>query len=148
MPRKYRMVEMRMLAEWLSENYLDYEVRIREWLGPTPEAEELKRAGVSPNVMMPFGGGWADAIILAPDWTRIVEACVILDTRHVGALEGYVKLFKATPRYSSRLVKPVIPVLLYAYPRKIAYDMAKEKGFELVEYRKPWIEEYLKEVLG
>ena len=146
MPRKYRMVEMRMLSEWLAQYAVDYQIKIREWLGPIPEGTALKRAGVTPKVLMPFGGGWADALILAPDWTRIVEACVIADTRHVGALEGYVKLFFETTRYANRWDKPVIPVLLYAYPRKVALDMAKEKGFECVEYRPDWIKAYLEEI--
>jgi len=142
------MIETRLLSEWLERWLPDYQVKVREWLGPLPEGTALKRAGVTPKVLMPFGGGWADALILAPDWTRIVEATVIADTRHVGALEGYVRLFKQTARYANRWDKPIIPVLLYAYPRKLAIDMAKEKGFELVEYRPDWVRRYLEEVMA
>ena len=90
--RKIRFIETRMISEWLATHHPGCKKVIRAWLGPVGESAALARAGVTPRVLMPFGGGWADALILGPDWTRIVEACVVLDTRHVGALEGYLDI--------------------------------------------------------
>ena len=168
--RKYRIIEERMLADWLARNYRDHPRVMRAWLGPTPEramispfpadmmtslaiaepldSRALARAGVTPRVLMPFGGGWADALILGPDWTRIVEACVVLDTAHVGQLEGYVELFKKTREYRPRWDLPIFGVLVYGYRRQVAYDLARRKGFELVQYRPKYVEDYYRELVG
>ena len=137
-----------MVSEWLVKVYPGAQKVIRVWLGPVGESAVLARAGVTPRVLMPFGGGWADALILGPDWTRIVEACVVADTRHVGALEGYVWLFDETIEYQDRWDMPLIPVLLYAYPRTLAIRMAEEKGFELVRFRPAFIRAYYHEKAG
>jgi len=137
-----------MLADWLARVYPDAEKIMRVWLGPIGYSAALARAGVSPRVLMPFGGGWADALILGPGWTRIVEACVVLDPKHVGALESYVRLFRQTPEFRDRWNGFVIGTLLYAYPRAIGIAMARDHGFELVPFRPPYIQEYYREITG
>ena len=146
--RKYRLIETRMLSDWLMKVYPGSEKRIRVWLGPSAESTVLARAGVTPRVLMPFAGGWADAVILGPGWTRIVEACVVLDTRHVGALEGYTYLFRETREFRDRWRMDLIPVLLYAYPRKVARALADRKEYETVQYRPDYILAYYREISG
>jgi len=137
-----------MLADWLARVYPDAEKIMRVWLGPMEYSAALARAGVSPRVLMPFGGGWADALILGPDWTRIVEACVVLDPKHVGALESYVRLFRQTPEFRNRWGIPVIGTLLYGYPRQIGLSMARDHGFETVRFLPEYIREYYQELVG
>jgi len=144
----YRIIEKRMVAEWCFKHYPDDRIIIRCWLGPVEHSTALARAGVTPRVLMPFAGGWADAIILGPDWARIVEACVVADTRHVGALEGYIILFRKTREFKHYWDKPVIGVLLYGYPRKVAIDLAKAKGYETVQFRPDYVKEYYEEKVG
>ena len=146
--RSYRLIETRMLSDWMARVHPGTRKVIRTWLGPTGESQALARAGVTPRVLMPFGGGWADALILGPGWTRIVEACVVADTRHVGQLEGCAKLFRETSEYRDRWDMELIPVLLYAYPRALAMRMAEEKGFETVRFRPDYIRAYYHEKAG
>ena len=146
--RKIRLIETRMVSEWIAKVYPGAKKVIRVWLGPVGESAVLARAGVTPRVLMPFGGGWADALILGPDWTRIVEACVVLDTRHVGALEGYMDLFAKTAEYRDRWDMETIGTLLYGYPRTVAMDMATRKGYETVRYRPAFIRAYYHEKAG
>jgi len=146
--RKIRLIETRMISEWIMKVYPGAKKIIRVWLGPIGESTTLARAGVTPRVMMPFGGGWADALILGPDWTRIVEACVVLDTRHVGALEGYLDLFSKTAEYRDRWDMEIIGTLLYGYPRTVAMAMATRKGYETIRYRPAFIRAYYHEKAG
>lgn len=146
--RKYRLIETRMLSDWLAKVYPNRKKIIRSWLGPTGTSDQLDRAGVTTRVLLPFGGGWVDAIILGPDWTRLVEACVVADTRHVGQLEGYVRLFRETEEYRDRWDKAIIPVLLYGYPRTLALRMARDKGFETIRYAPDFIRAYYHETVG
>jgi len=142
------MIETRMLSDWMGRAHPGTRKVIRAWLGPTGESQALARAGVTPRVLMPFGGGWADALILGPDWTRIVEACVVADTRHVGQLEGYLRLFGETAEYRDRWDMETIGVLLYGYPRALALRLALEKGYELVQYKPAYIRAYYHEKVG
>jgi len=146
--REYRMIETRMISDWFAKAYPDARKILRVWLGPISGETALARAGVTPRVLMPFGGGWADGLILAPDWTRLVEACVVADTAHVGQLEGYARLFQQTREFRDRWALPLIPVLLYAFPRKVALDLAQEKGMETVEFCPGYISKYAKELMG
>ena len=146
--RKIRFIETRMVSEWLASHYPDCRKVIRAWLGPVGESAALSRAGVTPRVLMPFGGGWVDAMILGPDWTRLIEATIVLDTRHVGALEGYMELFPKTAEYRDRWDMELIGVLLYGYPRTLAMDMAKRKGYETVQYQPPFVRAYYHEKVG
>jgi len=137
-----------MTSEWLEKAYPGHWRKIRAWVGPLEENVALARAGVTPRVMMPFGGGWADAIVKGPTWTRIIEATVTLDTRHVGALEGYLDLFRRCPEYRDRWDMELIGTLLYGYPRTIAVEMAQRKGFELVQYQPAFVRAYYHERVG
>lgn len=137
-----------MVSEWLATHYRGCRKVIRVWLGPVSEETALARAGVTPRVLLPFGGGWADALILGPTWTRILEATIVLDARHVGALEGYLALFRKTAEYRDRWDMELIGTLLYGYPRTLAVDMARAKGYELVEYQPAFVRAYYHERVG
>ena len=142
------MIETRMLSDWIQGVYPGTTKIIRAWLGPLEQDTVLARAGVTPRVLMPFAGGWADALILDRAWTRLVESKVVATGEAIGQLQVYSRLFKKTNEFKDRWIKPLIPVLLYAYPRSEALALAHDAGIETVHYCPDYISDYYREIAG
>ena len=149
MPRRtYRIVESRMIADWFSRAHPGCRKILRCWLGPIPESTALARAGVTPRVLMPFGGGWVDGIIMGPDWTRLVESAVVSGAVDLGQLDLYLDLFRETREFRDRWDTELIPVLLYGFGRAAVLRLAERKGVEAVRFCPDYIRDYYHEKVG
>ena len=146
MPKKkrtYRQVHDSYLVEWLGITYPPGTWRTNVRLGQLrPELAERAMTAEEMNYLKPFLAS-ADAVVLLRDEVHIIE-CMI---RHEpGALEDlikYAKLFRQTPEFKKHWEKPIKLILLTPLDAPFYFEMAKEFGIEVAQYKPSWIFEYL-----
>jgi len=146
--KKWMPREKRMLADWLARNYPAERVQERVWLGPIVRGELMPGPGVTERVLLPFGGGWADALVLLPDRTLLIECKIRANPEAIGELQLYERLFRRTEEFRDRWDLPLELVLLYAYGRREVLELAKELGITLIEFRPSYIREYYRTLAG
>jgi len=140
--RKYTPREMRLISEYIMDaypigTYERYWIRMRmgtyvpEWVPKEVPEPELR-------IFYPKKR-WADAVVVTKTEIHVIEAAIELDLRHVGALEGYLRLVPHTPELKPYLPRPIKGILVYAYPDPIAISMARDKNMLCVEYKPAWI---------
>lgn len=146
MPRKWQPRELRMISEWLAQNYPDVTYQLRVRLGRIEP--RLSGAFVSDEEARMLGvfRRWADAIIYLPDRLILVEAAIRPEPGDISKLELYERLIPNTPELAAVAHLPVEKILLYALPDELLLTLAREHGIKVQYYRPPWIEEYLKEL--
>ncbi len=86
---------------------------------------------------------WADAVVLLPDRSIIVEGAILPDPGDISRLLYYEALFKRTPEYSDRWPLPVEKVLLLAIPDPLLVSLGSASGVRVVTYTPAWIQAYV-----
>lgn len=141
--RKWQAREMRLVSEFLAENYPDHTTQTRIRLGSIPE-------GLNPDN---FSGGelralgvwrrWADAIVFMPDRLILIEAAIRPSPGDISQLELYEHLLPKTPELAEHKGKPIEKLLLYALEDPVIVAMARERGIRVVYFHPDWVDEYL-----
>lgn len=146
MPRKWQPRELRMISEWLAQEYPDatYETRVR--LGRIEPRVEGAYVSDEESRMLGVFRRWADAIVFLPDRLILIEAAIRPEPGDISKLKLYERLIPNTPELEKYRDLPVVKVLLYAMPDDLLLVMAREEGIEVRYFRPAWIEEYLKEL--
>ena len=135
---------MRLVAEWLQANRAGYWYQQRLRLGPQPTASgAVPLSDAEQRLVHGAFARWADAIVELPDRTELIEAKIVAAPGAVGQLDLYAELLPATPSLSHRRGLPVTKVLLYAVEDAMVVDLARRHGIVTVQYRPPWVDEYL-----
>jgi hypothetical protein len=144
--RPNNQIELRLLSEWLAATREPYSYQVRVRLGALPDELE---PGLLTEEERRFVGQsfrrWADAIVELVDRTEVVEAKIIADPSALGQLDQYAGLFPLTPEFAHRRGLPVQMTLLYAIPDAMVLELAKRRGIVAVQYRPPWVDQYLAE---
>jgi hypothetical protein len=137
MPRIWTPRERRMVAEYVSERYPNaLYVGLQEPLGLTD------------NPWFERAAPRCDALIILPDQVVIIEGKMRPRPVHVTQLLDYLDFFHMSPRWSRYRDKPVTLRLIVPYLNEFITAAAKKHGVDVEVYMKPWIREYLYEILG
>jgi hypothetical protein len=141
--RGWNPIESRLLSEYLAVAYPDAETHQRVRVGALHPTLDL--AGLTPEEQRAAGvwRRWADALVLLPAKTIIIETSVKPDPGKVSQLELYLYLFPSTPEYADRRALPVYGELVFAVPDPASQRLAEARGYAFVVYAPPWIDDYL-----
>lgn len=142
--RDWQPRELLMVTEYLAKNYNKYPSKTRVRLGSIPS--ELNKIGMdlSEQRMAGVWRRWADAIVFRPRSVVIIEAAIKPDPGYVSKLQLYGRLFKHTPEFQPYALLPVTLELVYALRDEAVIQLAREAGIRVVEYKPPWLDEYLR----
>jgi len=139
--------EMRLLKEYIAQNYPNCLAWFRVRLGPYPESLTLGEGiRVSGRVKSVYNR-WADAIVLVDDTILLFEAKIRSEPGAIAQLELYKKLLPETPEFKSIADRRIQPVLLTAFPDPEVDALAHEKGIWTKTYTPRWIKEYWEKVM-
>ena len=109
-----------LLSRWLAKFHRTSPQWKRVRLGIPAFPEEAKYFQVALR--------WADAIFLQDGHVNIVEAKLKPDFGVIGQLEGYQKLFKVTPEFSSYQHWPIKLIILTPTIDYSIIELAKDKN--------------------
>lgn len=146
MPRKWQPREMRMLAEWLAEQWPRTEYLTRVRLGriePRVDAAELTAGELR---AIGVHRRWADAVVLLPDRVLLIEAKIRPQPGVISQLELYARLLPHTPELAEHAEKPIEMILLYAIEDELINQLAREAGIRCIAYHPDWIDAYVDEL--
>ena len=146
MPRKWQPREMRMLAEFLAENYPGDEYRVRVRLGKIQPRIEGKFITEEERLNLGVFRRWADAIVIKPDRLILIEAKIRPQPGVISQLQLYARLVPNTPELQDFLDRPLEMLLIYAIQDDLLIEMAREAGIKSISYRPEWIDEYIAEL--
>ncbi len=143
MPRDYTLREMRLVGEWVTQQYPQAIIRFRVDVGDlTPamsttglSAPELRRLGRSRR--------WVDALVIEAQAVHLIEGKVRLKAEAVAQLELYRMLFPLTPELAHLSHLDLRLHLLYAVPDVGIIALARSKGILVHEFHPAWVDEYL-----
>ena len=141
--RTYYPREMKMLSEWVAENYENAEVHMNARVGSLHPRLQGKFLSESELRMAGVFRRYADAIIILPSRVIIVEAAIRPQPGKVSQLEMYGILFPNTPDMEEHSKKPVELVLLVAIEDPVISIMARRRDMRVVHYEPKWLPEYL-----
>lgn len=141
--RTWRPVETRLVAEYLAWRWPHVKTQQRVRLGRVPH--ELPREGLSPEEVRMLGvwRRWADAVVLGPRETTIIEAGIIPDPGDASKLEHYMDLFPETPEFADRARLPLRGHLLYAVDDPLLHRLALRHGLTMEVWTPAWVWPYL-----
>lgn len=146
MPRKWQPREMRMISEWLAQEYPDWPYQTQVRLGQIQPRLDGQFVSEEERRMLGVWRRWADAIVYMPDRLILIEAAIRPDPGDISKLELYERLIPNTPELQEHSGKVVEKVLLYCLPDELLNTLAREHGIRVVYFRPDWVEDYLKEL--
>lgn len=138
-PREYRLV-----AEFVSEFYPEYESRTHVHLGSTPPRLKGRFAKPEDERLVGVFRRWADAIVMMPDRLILIEGKILPQPGVISQLNLYARLLPKTPELQEHKDKPIERVLVCAIPDPLLNAMCREEGIRVVIYRPKWVLTYLK----
>jgi hypothetical protein len=142
--KRNQLVEMRLVAEYLAANYSAFYYQTRVRLGSLPASVSTDNLDdMEAKLVHSAFARWADAVVVMPDRTLLIEAKVICHPTAIAQLMLYKRLLPFSAQLNLRREVPVIPVLLYARPDPLVIQLGIEQGIEPVQYDPPWVEDYL-----
>ncbi len=144
MARKTRQVEVRLVAEYLKENYSQYTFITKQALGKVPE-ELLKNEGYKRAIGMtrPFRPE-IDAVVILPGALVLIEAKVWSVINGLAKLPVYKSLVPFTPELQQYNKLPIVMELVVGWTNANLEIMARDMGVRLRVYCPPWLEEVVK----
>jgi hypothetical protein len=86
---------------------------------------------------------WADAVILYPDRTEIVEAKIVPDVTVIAQLSLYLHLFPSTDEFRDRQSLPVSGRIVSAITDPSLVLMMQKAGLSSEVYHPSWVDDYL-----
>lgn len=133
----------RLLQEWVAVKYPSaiplYELR----LGPT--SAHVVGVHITPalEAMLRTENWYADAVLIIPGVTLIVEAKMQANPSAVGQVLFYSRLALQTPALEQYRNQPIQPVVLFAEEDDAVSNFARSFGVRVEIYSPAWIEDYL-----
>lgn len=138
-----RLIETRLLNEWLAVRYPERRVQHRVRVGSDHPALEIPGLSPSELRMAVAWRRWADAIVFDDGTLVVVEATVLPKPGKISQLDLYLRLVPATPELVEYHDWPVRGVLLLAVDDPIIRSLAAERGHTVELYHPPWVDAYL-----
>jgi hypothetical protein len=146
MTRKWQPRELRLISEFVAQEYTESTYQLRVRLGKIQPRVDGQFTDTAEERMLGVFRRWADAIVYLPDRLILIEAAIRPDPGKISQLELYERLIPNTPELQHVKHLPVEKLLLYAIPDHVLIELAREHGITCRQYRPPWIEEYLAEL--
>jgi hypothetical protein len=141
--RRYTPAETRLLAEWIAERRPNVEVRTHVFVGPIGADYGKMEYDPTTYAMLGVRRRWADAIVLYPDRTEIVEAKIVPDVTVIAQLSLYMQIFPATDEYRDRRALPVTGRIVSAVSDPALVRLIQQAGLTAEVYHPAWTDDYL-----
>jgi len=138
-----KLIETRLLGEWLSMRYPGRRVMQRVRVGSDHPALEIPGLSPSEQRMVVAWRRWADAIVFDNGTLVVVEATVLPKPGKISQLDLYIRLVPATPELAEYRDWPVRGLLLAAVDDPVMRLLAAERGYTIELYHPPWVDGYL-----
>lgn len=141
MARKSRQVEVRLVAEYLKENYSKYTFITKQPLGKVPE-ELMTELGYKRaiGITRPFRPE-IDAVVILPGALVLIEAKVWSVINGLAKLPVYKSLVPFTPELKQYSTLPIIMELVVGWTNPNLEIMARDAGVRLRVYCPDWLNE-------
>ena len=143
MPRDYTLREMRLVSEWVTQQYPTATIRFRVDVGDLTPA--MSATGLSQAELRRLGRSrrWVDAIVIESQTVHLVEGKVRLKAEAIAQLELYRMLFPLTPELANLGGKGLELHLVYAVEDLAIVALARSKGILAHYFHPAWVDEYL-----
>lgn len=146
MVRQWQPREMRMVSEFLAQEYPGFPYQTHVRLGSIRPRIEGEFVSDEESRMLGVFRRWADAIVFMPDRLLLIEAAIRPEPGDVSKLKLYERLIPNTPELAEYRDRPIEKMLLYCMPDDVLLVMAREEGIQVRYFRPAWVEEYLAEL--
>jgi hypothetical protein len=132
-----------LLRAWASRAYPGVPLSEQFRLGPT--ISHLVGVTVTPalEAALRVNNWYADAVLMLPFETLIVEAKVKPTPSAVSQVKFYADLLPRTPEMQNRLSLPINCTVLFAEDDPSVTSFAQRHGCRVAIYTPPWIADYL-----
>jgi hypothetical protein len=145
-PRKKRYEwEAQYVADYVARKYPGVPCRLHARIGTPPEPATGMELEPAERNLLRVKMRWADAIVFLPDRTVVIEGKLRASEllKALGELELYVHLLPRTPEYAHLLADRIDGQILTPIADPTVDSLARRKGFRLVVWSPPWLDEYL-----
>jgi hypothetical protein len=141
--RQNVQAETRLLAEWIAARHPDDAIRTHVYVGPITTG--LGKIEYDPTTFAMLGvrRRWADAVILYPDRTEIIEAKVVPDVSVIAQLSLYVQIFPSTDEFRDRRTMPVLGRIVMAVSDPSLALLIQKAGLTPEIFHPAWVDSYL-----
>ena len=143
--RHWEPREMRMVSEYLAQNYPDCITMTRVRLGPITWSDGVPVEEPGEAAVLGLFRRWADAVIVDDKSITLLEAKIQPDPGVISQLEYYSTLLPKTPELSPYMGLKRRLELIYAVFDAGIVDYARSRGIVCVHFRPPWLEKFLRE---
>jgi hypothetical protein len=145
---KWAPRETAMVTEWVAKTFPMDRVIIRARVG-APDASLVEQVGEArADALSKVFKRWVDAVIIRPQEVILVEAKIRGTPAALGQLVAYRDLFRKTPEFRDVATRPTRLLLLTPWDDADLKDTAASLGIDVVNYRPPWLDEYLQMLQG
>jgi len=143
--RKSRQVEVRMVAEYLKQEYSEYTFITKQPLGKVPD-ELMAAVGFKRAVGMtrPFRPE-VDAVVILPGALILLEAKVWNIINGLAKLPMYKSLVQVTPELKQYSHLAVVMELVVGWTNDNLEIMARDAGVRVRVYCPPWLKEVVED---
>lgn len=141
--RRYRPVAESYLTEWLGITYPPGTWKTNVALGDVKTPEFLRMTPAEARFVKRSFRPIADAVVVLQDEVHLVECKIRDDRGKIEQLLIYEYLFPKTPEYRPHWKKKIRKILLTPKDVGGLAKFLEKYGIEVVQYKPPWILEYL-----
>jgi len=141
MARQNQQVEVRMVSEYLLQNYAQYEYTMAVPLGSLP-VELLATQGQAKTmgIMRPYRPE-VDAMVVLPRFLLLVEAKVWNIINGLSKLPMYKSLVPITPELQGYMPREILMQLVVGWTNPNLERMARDAGVEVRVFCPAWLKE-------
>lgn len=138
-----RLIEARLLSEWLALRYPDRRTLQRVRVGSDHPSLEIPGLSPAEARMTLAWRRWCDAIVIDNGELLVVEATVLPKPGKISQLDLYMILVPATPELREYRDWTLRGVLLCAVDDPVMRRLASDRGYTIELYHPPWVTSYL-----
>ena len=126
--------EMMFINAWVKQEHADAKVYPRMRLGKPQNADPYMKPLL----------GYVDKVVITKEHVLLIEGKIKPNSRAVGQLLQYKKLFTQTPEFEWAWEYPILMILLTPVENKMVKEFAEDQGIYYIIFRPPEVEELLK----
>lgn len=138
-----RLIETRLLSEWLAVRYPERRVMQRVRVGSDHPSLEIPGLTPAEARMAMAWRRWCDALVFDNGQLLVVEATVFPKPGKISQLDLYMMLVPTTPELVEFRDWPLRGVLLCAIDDPVMRRLASDRGYTIELYHPPWVSSYL-----
>jgi hypothetical protein len=136
--------EMRLVAEYAARTWPEGGYWTNFRLGP-PIVRDAGRFASDAEARMASQAfrRWVDLLVVEPHRLIVCEAKIVAAPGALAQIEVYLDLVAATPELAPYSDRPAVGMFLCAVPDPTVTALATRKGFEVVVFHPPWVDEFM-----